>query len=92
MLKAIKTHIPCGVSNSWKLQKFHDMLQIFRDIQRFGCPQNWDASPGKPNLIEFTKQPSMEDTETTILFWDQVGEHLHKSSCIGKALCMISPN
>jgi len=32
MLMAIKTHIPHDVSNWWKLQKFHDMLHISRDM------------------------------------------------------------
>ncbi len=35
--------------------KFHDMLHIARDMQMFGCPQNWDASPGEHNVIEFAK-------------------------------------
>jgi len=55
MLMAIKMHIPCGVSTGWKLQKFHNMLHILRDMQMFGCPQNWDASPGEHNLIDFAK-------------------------------------
>jgi len=85
MLMAIKTHIPCGVSNGWKLQKFHDMLHISRDMQMLGCPQNWDASPGEHNLIEFAKQPSQRTQKQQSCFLDQVAECLHKSSCIGKA-------
>jgi len=27
-------------------------------MQMFGCPQNWDASPGEHNLIDFAKQPA----------------------------------
>ncbi len=40
-------------ANKWKLQKFHDILHISRDMHMFGCPQNWDAGPGEHNLIEF---------------------------------------
>jgi len=55
MLNEIKKYISCNVSNGWKLQKFHDMLHISRDMKMFGCPQNWDTSPGVHNLIDFAK-------------------------------------
>jgi len=43
--------IPCKESNGWKLQKFHDMLHILRDMKMFGSSQNWDASPGEHILL-----------------------------------------
>jgi len=55
MLSEIKKYIPNNESNRWKLQKFHDMLHILRDMKMFGCPQSWDASPGEHNLIDFAK-------------------------------------
>ncbi len=58
MLSEIKKHIPHTKSNGWKLQKFHDMLHISINMQMFGCPQNWDASPGEHNLIDFAKHPA----------------------------------
>jgi len=61
-------------------------------MQIFGCPQNWDASPGKHNLIEFAKQPAWRTQKHQSCFLDQVAECLHKSSSIGLALHMISPN
>jgi len=58
MLDEIKVHT-CNESNGWKLQKFHDMLHISRDMKMFGCPPNWDAtSPREHNLINFAKQPA----------------------------------
>jgi len=58
MLASIKKYIPQNQNNKWKLQKFHDILHISWDMHMFGCPQNWDASPGEHNLIEFAKRPA----------------------------------
>jgi len=46
----IKTYAPCQDKNGWKLQKFHDMLHIVRDIENFGSPNNVDAAPNENNL------------------------------------------
>jgi len=43
--------------NGWKLQKFHDMLHIVRDIENYGSPNNVDAAPNENNLIDFAKRP-----------------------------------
>jgi len=53
MLASIKKYIPWNQNIKWKLQKFHDILHISQDMHIFGCPQNWDASPGEHNLIKF---------------------------------------
>jgi len=52
LMKSKKTH---DELNGWKLQKFHDMLHKSRDMEMFGCPQNWDAHPGEHNLVDFAK-------------------------------------
>ena len=38
----------------------------------FGCPQNWDASPGEHNLIDFAKQPAQRTQKRHSCFMDQV--------------------
>ncbi len=58
----------------------------------FGCPQNWDASPGEHNLIDFAKQSARRTQKQQSSFLDQVAECLYETSCIGKALHMVSPN
>jgi len=58
LLETIKAEIPHPEHNGWKLQKFHDLLHISRDMFQFGSPQNWDASPGEHNLIDLAKQPA----------------------------------
>ena len=48
----VKETIPQNICNSWKLQKFHDLLHVSRDMFMFGSPQNWDASPVEHNLMQ----------------------------------------
>jgi len=55
MLETVKDKVPQNICNGWKLQKFHDLLHVSRDMHMFGNPQNWDASPGEHNLIDFAK-------------------------------------
>jgi len=58
MLQTVKEKIPRNICNGWKLQKFHNILHFSRDLFMFGSPQNWDASPGEHNLIDFAKRPA----------------------------------
>jgi len=85
MLASIKKYIPRTDSNKWKLQKFHDILHVSRNMQMFGCPQNWDASPGEHNLIEFAKRPARRTQKRQSCFMEQVAQRLHEASCINKA-------
>jgi len=57
MTTLIKTYALCQDKNGWKLQKFHVMLHIVRDIENFGSQNNVDAAPNKNNLIDFAKKP-----------------------------------
>jgi len=57
MLDSIKKFAPHQYKNGWKLQKFHDMVHIVRDIENFGSPNNVDAAPNENNLIDFAKKP-----------------------------------
>ena len=92
MLASIKRYVPHHARNGWRLQKFHDMLHIPWDMQMFGCPQNWDASPGEHNLIDFAKRPAQRTQKRHSTFIDQVAQRLHEFSCIRKAYdTIISP-
>jgi len=57
MMNEILDNAPRYDKNGWKLQKFHDMLHIGRDIKIFGSPNNVDAAPNENNLIEFANRP-----------------------------------
>ena len=85
MLASIKKYIPRSEKNKWKLQKFHDILHVSHNMHMFGCPQNWDASPGEHNLIEFAKRPARRTQKHHPCFMEQVAQRLHEASCINKA-------
>ena len=55
-------------------------------------PQNWDASPGEHNLIDFAKQPAQRTQKRHSCFMDQVAQWLHEMLCIQKAMMFIDPS
>lgn len=57
MMNQIKKFAPRKDKNGWRLQKFHDLLHIVRDIENYGSPNNIDAAPNENNLIDFAKRP-----------------------------------
>jgi len=67
------------------------MMHIPCDMKMFGSPQNWDASPGKHNLIDFAKRPARRTQKRQSCFLNQVAECLHETSCIQKAFRTIQP-
>jgi len=72
MLSSILKEIPRSENNGWKIQKFHDMLHVSRDMYQFGNPQNWDASPGEHNLIYLAKRPARRTQKCNATFTMQV--------------------
>ena len=56
MMKEIIKNAPRVDKNGWRLQKFHDLLHVVRDIDNFGSPNNVDAAPNEHNLIDFAKR------------------------------------
>jgi len=59
MLALVRLYVPRKKGNGWKLQKFHDLLHLARDMARFGSPQNFDAGPGESSLRFWAKKPSL---------------------------------
>jgi len=51
MMGEIKMHAPRQGKNGWRLQKYHDLLHIVRDIENFGSPNNVDTAPNEYNLF-----------------------------------------
>jgi len=85
MLHEIKVHALREGKNGWKLQKFHDMLHIVRDIENFGSPNNVDAAPNENNLIDFAKRPGKRAHKKKEVFVSQVSKRLKESDLIRKA-------
>lgn len=55
LLKMIKERLPRFQGNGWKIQKFHEMLHLPRDMHAFGSPANYDTGPCENALIYFAK-------------------------------------
>ena len=90
MLQTVKDKVPQNICNGWKLQKFHDLLHVSRDMQMFGNPQNWDASPGEHNLIDFAKCPARRTQKHHSTFMLQVTDYLQKNAVLEKASAYLS--
>ena len=86
MLKMIKTYMPRLTGNGWKIQKFHDLLHLSRDMAMFGSPQNFDAGPYESSLRfwakRFAKTAQMRGYKT---FAKQVGDRIFEYHCMGRA-------
>ena len=52
-----KQLIPCAHKDRWKFPKFHELLHIVDDIQRFGAPTNFCAQRPESLLIIAAKRP-----------------------------------
>ncbi len=85
MLEMVKDKIPQDICNGWELQKFHDLLHVSRVMFMFGCPQNWDASLGEHNLIDFANQPAWRTQKWQSAFMMQMTEWLQENTAMGKA-------
>ena len=57
LMEMCKTHIPLtGSKTSWKFPKFHELLHILDDMERFGAPVNFSAQHPELLLIFAAKQ------------------------------------
>ena len=85
MMEQIKKYAPRKDKNGWRLQKFHDLLHVVRDIENFGSPNNIDAAPNENNLIDFAKRPGRRAHKKREVFVSQVSKRLRESDLIRKA-------
>ncbi len=90
MLQSVKELTPRNHGNGWKLQKFHELLHLAKDIWYYGSPNNWDTSPGEHALINFAKRPAKRSHKKHSSFLDQVNSRLHESAIIEKADLALS--
>ncbi len=57
LLKLCKKNIPTVKENCWKFPKFHELLHVVDDIERFGAPQNFNAEQPESLLKYAAKRP-----------------------------------
>ena len=86
MLAMVRYYTPRQNGNGWKIQKFHDILHIAIDIQRFGSPKNFDAGPHESGLKFWAKLPALTSQKRGYnIFAAQVASRLYEFLCLARA-------
>ena len=86
LLSMLKCYMPRKTGNGWKIQKFHDILHLAVDMERFGSPKNFDAGPLESSLRFWAKFPAATaQTRGYNEFVRQVALRLHEYQCFFKA-------
>ncbi len=87
MLAMVRWFTPRKKGNGWKLQKFHDILHLAVDIERFGPPSNFDAGPHESGLRFWAKLPALTSQKRGYnLFAMQVAARTYEYQCFAKAM------
>lgn len=86
MMSMLVCRTPRAEGNGWKLQKFHEILHIPREMSRFGSPANWDAGIGESSLKYWAKWPSRSalNKSGSKAFVQSCGRRIHERSCFNK--------
>jgi len=86
MMSLVLIYVPRSKGNGWKLQKFHDLLHLARDMSRFGSPQNFDAGPGESGLRWWAKRPALTSQKRGYpVFIRQVAARLYEMQVFSAA-------
>lgn len=87
LLAMVRWYTPRKKGNGWKLQKFHDLLHLAKDIERFGPPANFDAGPHESGLRYWAKLPAQTSQMRGYnTFAIQTAMRVYEFQCIAKAL------
>jgi hypothetical protein len=87
MLGMVRWYCPRKKGKGWKLQKFHDILHLAMDIERFGHPSNFDAGPMESGLKYWAKLPALTaQMRGYNTFVKQVAWRTFEFQCFAKAL------
>jgi hypothetical protein len=54
-MEMCKSYIPTVKVAAWKFPKFHELLHIVDDIERFGAPMNFCAQRQSPSVSQWPK-------------------------------------
>ena len=87
MLAMVRFFTPRKKGNGWKLQKFHDMLHLALDMERFGPPSNYDAGPHESGLRIWAKLPAMTSQKRGYnIFVRQVAARIYEFQSLSAAM------
>lgn len=83
LLAMLRYYTPRKKGNNWKIQKFHDILHLALDIERFGPPPNFDAGPHESGLRIWAKLPAQTaQTRGYNTFVKQVASRVFEHQCM----------
>ena len=57
LLRDCQDHIPLAKNKTWKFPKYHELLHLLDDMERFGAPNGFCAERPESLLIPVAKQP-----------------------------------
>lgn len=82
LMTKILVCFPRRKGNGWKIQKFHELLHLATDTQRYGLPANFDAGWGERELKTSAKNParSSQKRNHQDFLW-QVNTRLYDINC-----------
>jgi len=87
LLAMLKLYTPRAKGNGWKIQKFHDMMHVALDMERYGAAANFDAGPGESMLKVFAKLYAKTAQKCGYLvFYKQVTLRAYEFETIEKAM------
>ena len=86
LLSMVRLYLPRKNGNQWKIQKFHDLLHLARDVERFGSPRNFDAGPLESMLRFWAKFPARTSQKRGYnTFVKQVADRLNEHQMLSNA-------
>ena len=86
LLALVRFFMPREKGCGWRIQKFHDILHLADDIERFGSPRNFDAGPQESGLRTWAKLPALtSQTRGYNVFVQQVAQRTYEYLCFCKA-------
>jgi hypothetical protein len=86
MLAMVRFYTPRKKGTGWKLQKFHDILHLAMDMERFGSPRNFDAGPHESGLRYWAKLPARTaQMRGYNCFSAQAASRIFEFQCFAKA-------
>ena len=87
LLGMVRWFTPRQKGNGWRIQKFHDLLHLAVDMERFGPARNFDAGPMESGLRVWAKLPAQTSQMRGYnIFAKQVAMRTFEFQCFAKAM------
>ena len=90
-MQICKAYTPTVKATAWKFPKFHKLLHIVDNIERFGAPMNYCAQRPESLLIPVTKKPGRraQKRQQGVAYELQAAQRLSSSIIIDTMYCRL---